>query len=174
MKNIEWHRNAGVELTRLRPWELKSHVPEHIKEAAEKFFPKVKGVHPDGQSKYDYNHNLYIEVMYKNPAEFHHNTLWDAIVPKFELDNQHIINVFGSDLGCVEVSSAILTSWDMLNEFYHKVDAICEELGLIRWSEEICGTGGHVHIAIDDDVSAQKVLQLMLNHPEAMFAFCNP
>lgn len=163
MKNIEWHRTAGVELTRLRPWEFDETVPPHIKATADKYFPHDK-----------YDNRRYIISQFREPAEAHYEAVREALLPKFERDNMHILNAFGYDPGCVEVSSAILTGWDQLNEFYHKVDGLCEDLGLIRWVEEQCGSGGHVHIGIKDSSEAQKVRQLMLNHPEAMFAFCSP
>jgi hypothetical protein len=164
MKNVAWNRTAGVELTRLIPWELETHVPAHIMEAANKIYTADN----------NYGKRNYIEAMYTAPAQYHYEIVYDLLVPQFERENEHLLNDFGTDVDCIEVSSAVLTSWDMLKEFYHKVDGICDDLGLIRWSEEICGTGGHVHIGVEDGYAAQKVRRLMLNHPEAMFAFCNP
>ena len=157
----KWFRPAGVELTRITPWSLEECVPKHILKAANKVaFP--------------WDRDSYIR---ENWADQKSEEIWNGIGDAEEAfchaNNELIANV-GQDPYCYEVSSAPLYNWKSLKKFFTVTDAFLDQFGLLRFSNEVCGTGGHIHVSINDDKEATMIQRLMLNHPEVMFAFCHP
>jgi hypothetical protein len=162
-----WYRPAGVELTRILPWEEAAAIPKKIKRDAERLYANAD----------EFEKQYYIDLRWKDKVA--NARLWKQggiLEQGRKLRDQHsqLIHVFGTDPYCVEVSSTILKDWKSLKKFFTLIDTFCAKEGLLRFSDEICGTGGHIHIGVSGAEEACYIKRLMLNHPEAMFAFCNP
>jgi hypothetical protein len=158
----KWYRSAGIELTRIGPWEELAAIPKKIKKAAERLYPDSE------EDQHDY--------IYENWKESYEDRRTTAIINKGEkwAAKKDFIHNFGSDPYCIEVSSVKLYDWKKCKQFFVETDAFLKTFKLLSFSEEICGTGGHVHIGIQNSREAMMVERLILNHPEAMFAFCHP
>ena len=158
----EWFRPAGVELTRIRPWEEDIAIPKDVKKQAKHLFPDDKR-----------SQEHYINRKWKNR---HQGRRLTTILHKGRCwaETQRFVKQFDTDPYCFEVSSTILIKWDDLQTFFHNTDSYLQRFGLLSFSNEICGTGGHIHISINDPQEALSVKRFMANHPEAMYAFAHP
>lgn len=159
----KWHRPAGIELTRICPWEEAAAIPKKIKKEAKRLYPHDESEQED-----------YIENNWKDLFATHKIASIIDAGESWAMDKEHLINNFGCDPYCIEVSSAILRDWARCKQFFTETHAFLRKFKLLAFSDEICGTGGHIHVGIKDAREALKVKRLMLNHPEAMFAFCHP
>lgn len=165
MSLTKWCRPAGIELTRYRPWEFDQFVPARMrKQYAKKY----------GKDTYDYE--AACQGYRCRKGDRLHSTI---LKEGYKLARQHpkLIERFGTDPYCFEVASAHLKSWQSLRRFFTVVDDFLDQHGCLRFHEDICGAGGHVHIGLTEDKEAEeasKIVKQMLNHPEVMFAFANP
>jgi hypothetical protein len=157
----EWFRPAGVELTRIYPWEENAAIPKDVKKQARQLFPNDK----DSQETY-INQKWKRKEINRTDSLIQKGQAWSF--------SQPTVKHFGTDPYCIEVSSTILQNWDQLKEFFTRTDAFLDKHRMLRFSSEVGGTGGHIHISVKDDYEAQKVKRFMANHPEAMFAFAHP
>lgn len=164
LSQIEWFRKAGVEFTRVDRSRVEYLIPKHIRAAQKKFVPRYDAY---------YNH------LNTSPVDKWRNDISSQIMTKVdEFDNMYnshpLIHEVGYDPCCIEISSEPLMTWKELNSFFTLVDDyFCEPL-FLKQNDYVCGTGGHIHVSINDKFEAYKVIRAVMQHPEVMFAFTNP
>jgi len=165
---VDWNRFAGVELTRINPWELDSSIPKSIRKEAEKQFPK--NLYPED---FKWRRDEYCSNWLSEKSDEAYDHI-DTEGHRFHQENQDTVLRWGSDPYCYEVPSVKLDGWERLEKFFTKTDAFCETLGLLRHSDEVSGTGGHIHLSINGSQEAGQLKKVALNHPEMHMAFCHP
>lgn len=159
-----WIRQAGVELTRITPWAHldEESAPDDIKEAAQR------------QSRWSWDRDEYIRDEWLKPLQRRHiDEIETKGIPFYQAFRDVVLRV-GFDPCCVEIPSTKLDNWSKLDRFFHAVDNFGDDNNLLRFSELICGTGGHIHVSVRDIAEACHIKRIALNHPELLWAFAHP